>query len=537
MAAYERYNPGRRSSRQGRGRWCLRGWALGLLLVLVSVPAPLAVSAQTPLPEPPFPRTDAPLPPPPFAAPVYPPAPPGEPLPAPPGGSGGPFQLAQSTSVAFFVQAGPNRDAQSVAAGLGPMLDTAYAELSVLFDLEVRQPIGIYVYASDAAYARATRDLEPATTAPLGITPEPAAARLHLRLADLMAQSPLERENALRHGTAQLLLGLASGGNLPRGLAEGMATYVERPVTPRLARIAAITNGAFQAGNLLSWSDLNRRRPVRADSELVAAESYAMVAFLVDRYGLRSFQGMLAELREKPDWRLAMRTAYNRSSNEIEAQWRDNLPRWAASEWRDNLVAAFDLERPRAALTAGDYAGAKSLLEQSWRLFRDLDDQGRLTQTEAMLSQADVGIQAETAMTQAQEALELHTYDRAQALLAQARSQYDQLPAGHRPETTLETYEALAASGLTATESLDEANRRKTRWSDYPEARAAALDAGTRFAALGDDEMRGDAATVLDELDTRQRRLVLLLSALAAITAAWLALWLWTRGPSDLDWR
>lgn len=536
MAAYEPYNRGRPAPRRRVGR-SVTGWALCLVLLLVAIGSPITVHAQTPLPHPPFARTGESLPDPPFAPPVYPLAPPNAPIPAPPGDSGGIFRLARSNAFAFFVQPNPVADAGAVVASLGPDLDIAYAEFSVLFGIEMQQPVGVYVYATDAAYAAATADLGPASTGTAGITPDPMAGRLHIRLDDLAARSPLERENALRHGTAQVLLGLASGGNLPRGLAEGMATYVERPVTPQLARIAAITNGAFQAGNLLSWSDLNRRRPVRADSDLVAAESYAMVAFLVDRYGLRSFRGMLGELREKPDWRLAMRSAYNRSSNEIESQWRDNLPRWAASEWRDNLVAAFDLEKPRTVLAAGDYAGAKTLLEQSWRLFRDLDDQERLAETEAMLSQADVGIQAETAMTQAQEALELHTYDRAEALLVQARTQYDQLPFEHRPETTLDTYEALASSGLTAMASLDDANRRKTRWNDYPEVRAAALDAGTRFAALGDDDMRAGAVTVLDELDARQRRLVLLLSALAAITAAWLALWLWTRGPRAMDWR
>lgn len=541
MAAYERQQLDTHEVRQGRARHRARRVVLGIVALLSVMATPCGLLAQTSLPEPPFERSESPLPAPPFEpdqpAPVYPRSAPSAALPAPPAGLGGPFQLVPATSFAFYVQPGAAMDAGAVAASLGPSLDTAYAELSVLFEIELEQPVGVYVYASDAAYAEAVRDLEPSTTEALGIVPDVTAARLHVRLASLTAQSPLERENALRHGTARVLLDLASGGNLPRGLAEGMATYVERPVTPRLARIAAVTSGAFQAGNLLSWSDLNRRRPVRADSELVEAESYAMVAFLVDRYGLRSFRGMLSELREKPDWRLAMRTAYNRSSNEIEAQWRDNLPRWAASEWRDNLVAAFDLERPQMVLAAGDYAGAKTLLEQSWRLFRDLDDQERLVATEAMLSQADVGIQAETAMTQAQEALELHTYDRAQSLLTQARSQYEQLPGDHRPETTLETYESLAGSGLRAIASLDEANRRKTRWNEYPEARAAALDAGSRFAALGDEEMRSDAALVLDELDTRQRRLVLLLGALAAITAAWLALWLWTRGPPALNWR
>jgi hypothetical protein len=41
----------------------------------------------------------------------------------------------------------------------------------------------------------------------------------------------------------------------------------------------------------------------------------------------------------------------------------------------------------------------------------------------------------------------------------------------------------------------------------------------------------------LSRLDQRQRQIVLLLGALAVLTLAWLALWLWARGPSELDWR
>ncbi|HEV2108467.1 MAG TPA: hypothetical protein VGR16_09425 [Thermomicrobiales bacterium] len=534
MAPFDRHGSLRGSRLQGQAR--LNHALAGLLVLLVALLTPLGATAQEALPDPPFTSDQVPLPPPPSTEPVYPPPAPTAVLPAPPAGPGGPFSLARSEHFAFFVQPNPRMSGQAVAEAFGPKLETAYAELSALFAVKPAMTIDVYVYAADDGFIQASRGLEASMIAPLGVMPDPAA-RLHIALPRLDGRSPLEVENALRHGTARVLLGIASGGNLPRGLAEGMAMYTERPVTPRLARIAALTAGAYQGGTLLSWSDLNRRWPVDANPELITSESYAMVAFLIDRYGFRSFRGMLNELRANPDWRLAMRFAYNRSANEIEAQWRDNLPRWTASEWRDNLVAAFDLEPARTTLTAGDYAGAKRHLEHSWRLFTDLDDQPRLAETESLLSQAEVGIQAETAMTQAQQALELHTYDRARALLTQARAQYDQLPAGHRPESLLETYEELTNSGLVAIASLEEANQLKSRWTDYPRARAAALDAGTRFAALGDDEMRGEAAGILEDLDDRQRRLVLLLSALAAITAAWLVLWLWTRGPTAFDWR
>jgi hypothetical protein len=85
--------------------------------------------------------------------------------------------------------------------------------------------------------------------------------------------------------------------------------------------------------------------------------------------------------------------------------------------------------------------------------------------------------------------------------------------------------------------SLSEAQRLGRQWGDYPEARENAVTAGTTYAALGDEEMTNRATGVLDDLDARQRRLVLMLGALGVITATWLLLWLWARGQSELDWN
>ena len=65
---------------------------------------------------------------------------------------------------------------------------------------------------------------------------------------------------------------------------------------------------------------------------------------------------------------------------------------------------------------------------------------------------------------------------------------------------------------------------------------AAALAAGAEYARLGDDAGLSQTSAVLDELDARQRRLVLLFGGLAVLSAAWLALWLWARGDAHLDW-
>jgi len=231
-----------------------------------------------------------------------------------------------------------------------------------------------------------------------------------------------------------------------------------------------------------------------------------------------------------------MREAYTRDPTEMETLWVEDIPRWVTGDWRNNLVAAFDLTPAQELFAQARYAEAKTTLDRSQLLYADIGDRDMLTQVQDLLLQCDTGLQAESLMQQAQEALERHSYDRAQALLLQAREQYSRLPADHQPEQLLVTYETLAADGISAGVALSEAQRLGRQWGDYPDAREQAVTAGTTYAALGDEEMTNRATGVLGDLDDRQRRLVLMLGALSVITATWLLLWLWARGRSELDW-
>ena len=187
-------------------------------------------------------------------------------------------------------------------------------------------------------------------------------------------------------------------------------------------------------------------------------------------------------------------------------------------------------------IARGHYASARRELEQSLRLFTDLNDEQGIAAVGALLAQTDIGLQAETLMEQTQAALELHNYERAEALLGQAQTQYARLDDVREPNDLLTTYADLAASGQTAAVDLERARELSLRWADYPMARGAALAAGTTYARLGDSAGLRDTAAVLDALDNRQRRLVLLVGGLAILSVGWLALWLWARGERPLNW-
>ena len=447
------------------------------------------------------------------------------------------FEAAETAHLRFFVAANSGTDAEAFALAYGDPAERAYDEIRALLGVAPEGKLPITVYADDAAFGAAVARTSPPEAITAVAVGNGAAGTVAVALGPLLAsRSPIEAENALRHAIAHVLVGYVASDRLPRGFAEGIAQYVERPLTARQARYAALLQSANQRADLLSWSDLNRPQAPGGDPDLVAAHTYSIVAFLVDRHGLRRLRDFVTALPAEPDWRSAMRTVYDRSPTEIEDQWRENLPRWTAGGWRTNLFAAFDLQPANDLLATAHYAAANDALERSLRLYTELDDPARVAEVSALLRQGEIGIQAEALMGQVQEALERHTYDRAQTLVAQADGQFAQLPATQRPAALLATYAALAADGLAASTTLEAAQRRSRRWADYPAARADALAAGTTFARLGDEEMTQRTDGVLSELDVRQRRLVLMLGALAALTIAWLVLWLWARGPPELTW-
>ena len=464
-------------------------------------------------------------------------APPSLPLPVPPPADPPEgFTSAETERARIYVEPGSEINADAFARSWGLLIDDGLGQLeSFLPPLDDK--IDVYVYVSDGSYATAAagaRWPEPEAT---DVLANPGRGDIAVNATALARRTPLEAENALRHAMSHVVAREASRGRIPRGFDEGLAAYFERPVAARLARHAALVQNARAGGDLMSWSDLNRPAAPDAPAPVLMAHAYSMVAFLIDRHGPRVLGDFIAALTDEPDWRAVLRTTYNRAPNELEAQWEESLPRWTTGGWRTNLLAAFDLQPARDLLALGHYVTARRELEQSLRLFTDLGDDEGIAEVGTLLGQTDTGLQAETFMSQAQAALEHHDYDRAQTLLEQARVQYNRLSAAQEPADLLAAYDELTQTGVQAARDLESARQLSLRWADYPMARAAALAAGAGYARLGDDAGRSQTAEVLESLDSRQRRLVLLFGGLALLSGAWLTLWLWARGGTQLDWE
>ena len=458
--------------------------------------------------------------------PILPPPPP-----RPPAG----FTSAETEHARIYVEPGAEADADAFARSWGLLIDDAVDQLATFLP-PLPDKVSIVVYASEQSFAAATATTRWPELEPTDVVANPGTSDMAVNLSAFTRLTPTEAENDLRHALAHVAARAASHGRIPRGFDEGLAAYFEQPVPAQLARHAALVQNARASGNLLSWSDLNRPAPPDVPPASFVAHAYSMVAFLIDRDGPATLGDFIANLSDDPDWRAVLRKTYNRAPTELEAQWQENLPRWTTGGWRTNLLAAFNLQPARDLLAHGHYATARRELEQSLRLYTDLNDDKGIADVNELLRQTDTGLQAETFMSQAQSALELHDYDRAKMLIDQARGQYARLPSAPQPTSLMTTYDELAQAGLQAGMDLDSARLQSLRWADYPMARAAALAAGAGYARLGDEDGLRQTSAVLDSLDARQRRLVLLFGGLAILSAAWLALWLWARGETPLDW-
>jgi hypothetical protein len=442
------------------------------------------------------------------------------------------FSSVETNHIRILIEDRATIEPSALAVAYGTYLDRAYGELTAVFPEPPLRP-ELYVYSSEAGL-EAAMTAEVPTDAVAFV--DSGAGAIAVALPRLETLSALEAENTLRHALAQLIARRAAGGNLPPGFEEGIARYVGRPVSARTARYAALLQNANRQNELLPWTVLNEPPASDADPALVAAHNYSVVAFLADRYGLRRLDQFVTSLRDQPDWELVLREVYQRPLAELEAEWRDNLPVWTASGWQTNLFAAFDMQPARELLASAHYAAAKEEIGKSLRLANELGDRDRQAEAEALLRQSDIGLQAESLMAQIQAALEAHDYARARELIEQARQQFAQLPATQSMDDLLASYEQIAGQGLQALADLELARGLAPSWTNYPEARAAALGAGTVAANLGDQALTDQARAVLNEIDSRQRKIVFLLAALAVMTFAWLGFWRLSRGPAELEW-
>ena len=248
----------------------------------------------------------------------------------------------------------------NTAEQLAGMVDPIIEQMAALHDYTARTPLPVRLYNSVEAYAQSS-DL---ARTPYGqvAQADPRARELALAEPRLRNLTPEQIRNLLRRGASQLMLAEQSGGRLPVGLLQGAAQYSEQ-VSPEVEVGARALDKARRDRAMLSWADLNAPDRFAAQSEVAAAQGYAVVAFLLDRYGLTPWSRFVALNRGAADWTTALAQAYGKPAATLEGEWQAYLAEYFGGSFRLNAFGRYDLAAARAAIQAGRYVEARDEVE------------------------------------------------------------------------------------------------------------------------------------------------------------------------------
>lgn len=439
---------------------------------------------------------------------------------------------ADAGRVRIMVESGLPADAGTMAREYGTAITDAWPQFAALFSAEpANLQFIVFVDTVDPAQMTDMHWVNDfAFVSPDGSTTIIAAE-------PFLSLTPVEAANVLRNVLSRGFVQNAADGHMPAGLLDGIARYVETPILARQARLGSLVQGLDQSGALPGWGQIVTGTAPELSAEEQTANSYALVAFFTDRYGVAGLRELVTGFATSPEWTTNLASTFGQSEVELAAAWNQFLPRWFASGWRDNAVSAFDLSRAEELFARGAYEASAAEAERSQRLFSDLNDQVGLSRVETLLAQSAIGLQADSVMVESQTALETNAYTDVLTLLAQADELYALLPDAHRPATTIERYSALSNDGAAADLRLERARGSAENWLSVTSARDDAVSAGDTYAQLGNVDGVEASTQIVSEIDGRIQRMVFVLSALVMALCAWLGVWTWQRAPGRLLWR
>jgi len=219
----------------------------------------------------------------------------------------GHFQLA-------YVDGG---NASDLAGEILAVLEDAYAELGAELNFYPNVSVPVLLY-SHSDFAAVTRSPDWAGAVYDGKIRLPLAglSRMNERLAAL-----------LYHEYMHVIVHFMAKRHAPVWLNEGLAELAGRRLFfPPLIAFP----GAVESGQLLDWQRLEQPFALldKMDAALAYEQSYALVRFLVERYGWFKVAELLERLGTQKDWRAA-----------VEAVYRDYGLDWPAilREWQAEL--------------------------------------------------------------------------------------------------------------------------------------------------------------------------------------------------------
>jgi hypothetical protein len=348
--------------------------------------------------------------------------------------------------------------------------------------------------------------------------------------------APAEQDNLVRNLVARQTTWALSGGSLPAGLANGFATYAERPILAEQARRGSLVQQLDYGDAIPDLVTIVTASPSLLTLDERTALDYAFVAFLIDHYGLSVFRDLILDSPGSSSWEQPLSATTRQPINDIAVAWERYLPRWFNGDWQVNVLQGFDLSQASALFDRGAYAASIAVAERSEALFAAIDDPVGLAATETLVSRASIGVRTEQLMQEAQTALTQHRYAEAQLALDLAEAQFAFLPAAHTPADLIATWRDMIDRGIAATTDFAAASAASDVWTQTRHARMLADRAANTFATLGDAGHTAEAATLARSLESRLHRMTFIAIALIVLVSLWLLVWLWAWAPSRFVW-
>src|SRR5262249_49673818 len=151
----------------------------------------------------------------------------------------------------FYLQGADKKTAGVFVVAYGDAAEQGLSELSSVYGVTWPGKIVVFLFTNDKDFDAQVSATGREEIAGIDAIADPAKGQILISLAAFSARTPQEAENSLRHAISHLITGYASNGKVPRGIDEGLAMYMERPVNPKLARIAGLVQTANQSGELL----------------------------------------------------------------------------------------------------------------------------------------------------------------------------------------------------------------------------------------------------------------------------------------------
>jgi hypothetical protein len=398
---------------------------------------------------------------------------------------------------------------QAEFAWYAAAVEQAYRDVQDVFSTALRATgtpergqIVVTLYGDDAAYGRAN-PLAGREEGVLGHA-QPTEGVIGVAVARLRDKSEGFRRDAIRHELTHIVLGDLSNQRLPIGFQEGIAQYLERDRDQRQRFATAVQRG-WAAGQLLHLQDLNRQRPFLAAAGLAYPQSYAFTAFLAERYGFGTVVQLVTATRDAETLDAAVRTVFERSLTDLEADWLDFLPGYLDGGWARNDLDLWDLGEPRRLLDDGKYAEARDLYTRAEALFTSIGRSDRAAQAATERQRAVAGLEAADLSQRGVAALTANDYATAAGLLASAQQRWQEAGDPRRADVSLLTL-AQAQAGQAAVGRLADARAQLDGWH-FQAADDLAYEAGQNLAELGDGPRTEEARQIMREAQQLRTRL------------------------------